>query len=225
MREVLILAGGLGTRLRDISGELPKSMVLVGGIPFLYRLMQKAQSEGFDKIVLALGYKSDYIRDRILIDLPVDIQVVFSIESEPLGTGGAIKNAYRLLQNDTFLVINGDTFVDYNLGYFFDNSLGLDLSILAVKLEDVDRYGAIEFDSNGKVTKFIEKGLVGSGYINSGAYVLNKKILDCISGFKFSFEEDILFARSSEVRVFAFQGIFIDIGIPEDYHKADKMFS
>ncbi len=224
MFEAVILAGGFGTRLKTISGDLPKPMVDVAGAPFLYRLMRKLEACGCDRIVLSLGYRADYIIDSVTRDQPVDCTVDFSVETVPLGTGGAIKKAATYIGADKFVVLNGDSFSDIDYAKFYGASVNTDLLISGVVVDEVSRYGSLELTSDNKVTALVEKGRTGKGIINSGIYVVTKQ--DIVSKEKdvFSFEEDFVQGYSGRFYAFVTDGYFVDIGIPGDYHAACAYF-
>ena len=220
MYEAVILAGGKGTRLKSVSGDIPKPMVEINNIPFLYYLMRKLESQSCDRIILSLCYNSNYFIKKIKEDRPVSCQVDFVIESEPMGTGGAIKKAASLVKRDKFLVLNGDTYCDIDYLKLIDFSENIDLVISGVTIDEASRYGTLCLDNNNNVLSLNEKGYAGHGIINSGIYVLRK---DKIINFKndvFSFESDFVKNFHGSFKSFIFNGYFIDIGIPEDYYKA-----
>jgi len=225
MFEAVILAGGMGTRLKSVSGDTPKPMVEVAGQPFLYRLMRSLENNGCEHIVLSLGYRADYIARMIEKDRPVDIPVSFATESEPLGTGGAIKNAAKLINSDKFLVLNGDSFSDVSFAKLIEQAKSADLLISGVKIEDAGRYGTLELTPDYKVTRLIEKGISGPGIINSGIYVVSRQDIMAFAQNKFSFEVDYLGQFNGRFRASVNDGYFIDIGIPEDYYRACEYFA
>jgi len=225
MIEAVILAGGLGTRLKSISGDIPKPMVKVGSQPFLYHLMQKLESDGIEKIVLSLSYMASYIIEKVKLDKPVDIPCEFVIEEQRLGTGGAIKFASLKINSSKFIVLNGDTFLDINFKEFIEKSNDSDLFISAVHVDDVSRYGTLDIDQNENVIAMIEKGRKGAGYINSGAYIVSKEDISSFSEEVFSFEEAFIPVFDKKFKAYKSEAYFIDIGIPEDYKKACEKFS
>jgi D-glycero-alpha-D-manno-heptose 1-phosphate guanylyltransferase len=223
MKEAVILAGGYGTRLKSVVSEVPKSMAQIGDHPFLYYLLVKLQRAGLKRIILAVGYLADSIQS-FFGDSFNGIELVYSIEDEPLGTGGAIYRAMDSIENDWFFVINGDTFfdVDYDLmeKRFQMTEEGL---ILALKpMTDFERYGAVITD-NDRIISFNEKKHCSKGLINGGIYLIRKEWLnERVPAARFSFEKDILekFVTTVKIGYFISEGYFIDIGIPEDYRKA-----
>lgn len=223
MFEAVILAGGFGTRLKEISEGLPKPMVKVGKEPFLYRLMKDLESNGCSKIILSLHFRSEYIIERVQSDLPVKCMVEFVVEDVPLGTGGAIKNAAKNISSSKFVSINGDTYSDIDYMNIYKISRSEDVTISAIVVEDSSRYGSLDVNSNGEVVAFNEKHGTGPGLINSGTYVLpTNKILN-FDLEKFSIEKDFFPCFDGIIKVFKTDGLFIDIGVPKDYLYACKV--
>lgn len=223
--EALILAGGFGTRLQPVVSDIPKPMADIEGRPFLAYLLQFLSAQGCRRCVLSTGYKHETISDYFGKQYR-GMSLDYAIENEPLGTGGGIKNGLKFLDGTDFFVLNGDSFFDVDLkklqDYHFENKAAITLSLK--KMFNVDRYGTVETE-NGRATGFNEKKFVEEGYINGGVYAVSKSVFENPSlGKKFSFEKDILEKNVKECSVFAldFDGYFIDIGIPEDYKKAQK---
>jgi D-glycero-alpha-D-manno-heptose 1-phosphate guanylyltransferase len=224
MFEAVILAGGMGTRLKSLSGATPKPMMEVAGQPFLYRLMQKLEAEGCEQIHLAISYKANYVIDCIKQDNPTKIDIRFSVEQAPLGTGGAVRQAVDSVNSDHFLILNGDSFTDLNFNDVFEFSPADDVVIAATNVKNAGRFGAIKVNNNGHVECFVEKGQHGPGLINCGIYRLCKdKILE-LPGGPFSLEDDYIKVTPHPIRVFETDGFFVDIGIPEDFHVAVRHF-
>lgn len=223
MFEAVILMGGFGTRLKSITGDTPKPMVLIGGEPFVYMLMKKLESAGCSKIVLSLHYGADYIISKIETDRPVKCQVSFAVEEKPLGTGGAIKYASHEISGDRFLVLNGDTYAEVDYQKFFNRKSDRDLVVLVHEVPDTSRYGCVVFDEiDFKVLKFNEKETDRSGYVNAGSYVINKSSLVNYDREIFSFESDFLPEFSGDIRAYVVSEKFVDIGVPQDYAWALK---
>ena len=221
--EAIILVGGLGTRLKSVVPDRPKPLADIGGAPFLYYLMTSLGRAGVRSVVLAAGYKFDLFNDFRDIELGVE-NVEISVEESPLGTGGAIKKAFNLVQGSHALVLNGDSFFDVNYNEFcrFHKSLGNEISIACLKIADVSRYGSIIYNRN-VITGFSEKGKKGSGYINGGIYLVNRSALGCMEEGQFSFESFLsIHAPDGNFGIYKHDGYFIDIGIPEDYQRANK---
>ena len=222
--EAIILAGGLGTRLRDVVPELPKCMAPVAGRPFLYYLLNYLENKGFAHVILSLGYKHELIEDWISNNSwPFSISL--SIENEPLGTGGALKQALVHTKERRVLIMNGDTFFDVNLEAFYNShhQRKAEISVALKPMMDFDRYGNVETNESGKIMVFQEKQSCKTGQINGGLYLINRdSSLINVGKEKFSFETDVLQKQAgiSDIYGFNSSGYFIDIGIPEDYSRA-----
>lgn len=229
MRECIILAGGLGTRLREVVDNVPKCMAEVAGRPFLFYLLNWCGRQSFDRVILSVGYLSEIVTGWVgKNDYPFEI--VFVKEEEPLGTGGAISLAMNSVLTDRAIVINGDTFfnVDIDKLYIFHSREDAKISLALKPMVDFDRYGCVELDNHDRVLAFREKQFCKSGLINGGVYLIDKNTL--LSGawpMKFSFEKDVLEGRLSDLLIYGNiqDSYFIDIGIPEDYKKANADFT
>lgn len=225
MFEVVILAGGFGTRIKEVNSELPKPMLEVGSLPFLYRIMQKLEANGCKRIVLSLFFMSDYIKKRIEEDNPVSCSVVFVVESEPLGTGGAVKLASKEIIGDSFIVVNGDTYLDIDYEVFYQESQNYELSLCAIRVPDCSRYGRLTVNEDGYIESFSEKSYAGPGLINGGCYYFKKSVISSVPLNKFSLETDFLIKQPENIRPYITSAYFIDIGIPKDYYRACEYFS
>ncbi|MBP1934767.1 nucleotidyltransferase family protein [Ammoniphilus resinae] len=221
--EVIILAGGFGTRLKSVVPDLPKPMAPVANRPFLTYIFEYLKKQGVTRAILSTGYKHEVIHS-FFGESYKGISIDYSVEYEPLGTGGAIKKALDLVNNDQAFVLNGDTFFDVNLMELLKFHLGYkaDLTLSLKTMEEFDRYGVV-LTSDDKVIRFEEKRYVPVGNINGGVYLVNRNLFDDkIWPDKFSFEADFLerdFGRQSFYG-FISDGYFIDIGIPSDFEKA-----
>ena len=225
--EAIVLAGGLGTRLRSVVADLPKPMAPVGGRPFLAWLLDELDKAGFTKAILAVGYKHEVIKQHFG-DRHGQMELAYSIETEPLGTGGALKQALNLATAPQVFVINGDTHIalNYNAMQQAHEHAKSELTIAACAVPDVGRFGAMEIDSQGHIAGFYEKGRTGPGHINGGVYLLAKGLLAKTPlPDKFSFENDFLLPNLAAIKPLAFHtvGAFLDIGVPEDYARAAEM--
>ncbi|MGR5237539.1 nucleotidyltransferase family protein [Vibrio alfacsensis] len=222
----IVLCGGLGTRLRSISGDLPKPMVDVAGRPFLEYILDDLIQQGVSKAILAVSYKKNTIIEHFGTQYK-SLRIRYSIEIFPLGTGGAIKQALEQhfdTPAQVGVVINGDSFVEYNLSEMYEQQLktNADLSIVLVNRSDACRYGLVRTD-NGRVVSFNEKQSDGSGLINAGIYLISVQLMHNFpSKMTFSFETDVLkkLVQTHHILPYISEGYFIDIGIPEDYQKA-----
>lgn len=220
--DAIILAGGLGTRLREVTkNQYPKPLAVVSGRPFISYVVQQLIDANIDRIVVAVSHLGHQIEEYLLNAFP-EQEFVFSRESDPLGTGGAIALALQHVTSENFLVLNGDSFFDISIHNFIENSSeDCDVSICAAYVSDVFRYGTLNIDSGNAVVGFNEKGGQGEGWINSGIYKISSTTVFSKrddASIKFSFEE---FLSSPDVVKTAVKlnGYFVDIGIPEDYEK------
>lgn len=217
-QEAIILCGGLGTRLKSVISDIPKPMAPIKDKPFLEFILEYLKRQNITKIILAVSYKYEIIQNYFQNSY-LDMEIVYSIENEPLGTGGATFQALKLIDGDNAYVLNGDTIFDINL-----NDLKLKNSKICVALKqmkDFDRYGSVDIDKYNNIISFNEKKFRSDGLINGGIYLVSK---DIFNGFnlnsKFSFEE---FFQNNflklKARACIFDRYFIDIGIPQDYRK------
>ena len=224
-----VLCGGLGTRLRPVLSDRPKSMALVGGVPFLQRLLENIRAQGLAQVVLGTGYMADQIEEFFGAGEDLALRISYSREEEPLGTGGALKLAEPLL-SDPMVVLNGDSYVEWNLvaarELFDKHEASLVMVLQAVP--DVSRYGSVSVARDGRVTEFVEKGTrAGSGLINAGVYLLRKEIVSALpAGKAISLERDVFPGLlSGKVYGLISEGIFIDIGIPADLERAQTLLA
>jgi len=221
--EAIVLAGGLGTRLQSVVSEVPKPMAPIKDVPFLEYILKYLKKNGVNRVVLSVGYKWETIKNYFG-DTFDGIELVYSVEDEPLGTGGAIKKALSKVNSKEIYIINGDTFfnVDLKALDLRDNKSKIQLSLK--KMYNYDRYGSVEVDESNNVTQFTEKSFQKVGNINGGIYLVTKDIFDSFDvAVKFSFEE--FMEKNFEalhVTAHIFEDYFIDIGIPEDYARAQK---
>lgn len=225
--QAIVLAGGLGTRLRSVVPDLPKPMAEVAGRPFLAWILDRLVDAGFDLAILAVGYRFEAIRGHFG-DVYRGLALRYSVEGTPLGTGGAIRLAGSQLERFPAFVLNGDTFLDldYRAMLAAHEALHAPMSVAVCQAPDVSRYGALRL-AHGRIEDFLEKGPVGPGYINAGTYLLSIDILDMIpADGPYSFEQQLLVPRVRDIRPAAFitEGLFIDIGVPEDYARAQHLF-
>ncbi|MBX1885407.1 D-glycero-D-manno-heptose 1-phosphate guanosyltransferase [Campylobacter peloridis] len=215
--QAIILAGGLGTRLKSVIKDLPKPMAPVNDKPFLEYLFKYLQRQGIDEVILSVCYKYEVIQEYFKNKFE-NINIIYNVEKEALGTGGAIKDALKFVKNEAY-VLNGDTFFDINLGDLkLDNSK---ICIALKQMQEFDRYGTVNVDDQGIVTSFEEKVFKKQGLINGGIYLLKKDIFDEFDlEKKFSFE-DFLQTKHKILKIQTqnFDDYFIDIGIPEDYRR------
>ncbi len=226
MKEAIILAGGLGTRLRSLVSDIPKCMAPVAGKPFLYHVISHLQKQGIDKFIFSLGYKYGMIETWLNEEYPLMFSQV-ALEEEPMGTGGAIKLACALTTEKNVIVVNGDTLFSLDIKKMtaFHNMCGADCTLSLKPMENFNRYGVVELNKDYSIASFKEKQDYKSGLINAGVYALNaRKFLEEELPDKFSFENDYLEKYVDKRRMFGVvqDSYFIDIGIPEDYERAQK---
>lgn len=226
--ECIVLAGGLGTRLRNAIGDFPKCMAPVNGKPFLHYIFTYLQQQKCSRVILSLGYKHEVILDW-LSEQSWPFEISHVIEQEPLGTGGGIQLAMREAREENVAVLNGDTMfqVDMEDMMAFHSHMKADTSLALKEMKDFDRYGVVKLDNRYVITQFEEKQQRESGLINGGVYIINRKaFLDKGLPEKFSFEKDYLEALVSEGKFYGYKndGYFIDIGVPQDYEQAQEDF-
>ena len=219
----MILAGGLGKRLRAVVSDRPKVMALAGGVPFLEILIESLAGKGVREFVLLTGYKSRMIEEYFRQRYQGELRIRISRELEPLGTGGAVRNAAELA-TDPVLLVNGDTFYDADLQALFRYHMekGGEVSLSLFRVDDVSRYGSVSVDEAGRVKGFIEKSdsLSGPGLINAGLSLLSLRfIVGLPMGRPYSMERDIFHAFAATGKMFGLVGEhpFFDIGTPESY--------
>jgi D-glycero-alpha-D-manno-heptose 1-phosphate guanylyltransferase len=218
----IILVGGMGKRLQGELGTLPKPMAPIGDKPFLDRLLFNLNKNGFKRIVLCTGYNSQVIKSYFS-NKYMDIDISYSHEETPIGTGGAIKRALSMLGDESnVFILNGDTFFDINFKEMHDwhKQNNFLLSLALKKMYKFDRYGCINIDENKKIIQFNEKKYLDAGLINGGIYLTSTDILPLLpSKDTFSFENDFLEYKDAFLNFGGYESdnFFIDIGIPEDY--------
>jgi mannose-1-phosphate guanylyltransferase len=231
--DVLVIAGGLGTRIQSALGDTPKLLAPIGGRPFLAYLLDWLRDFGAKRIVLSLGHRAQAVvdfldRHRSSYD---DQTVVTVTEPRPLGTAGAIRLARPNLRSDPVLVMNGDSFADADLCAFLaqHRRTGAKATLLCAEVDDASRYGRIELDGEGRIQGFIEKDPTfhGQSVVSTGVYLFSVALLDEIAvGGAVSLERDV-FGRAASGSLDAFAGrfAFIDIGTPESLKLAERVFA
>jgi len=226
VKEAIILAGGLGTRLRPVVSDLPKCMAPVAGQPFLKHVIRYLLSQGIEKFIFSLGYKHEMIEGFLNDEFPT-LHCECSVEQEPLGTGGAIYLACKRTKDENVLVVNGDTLfkADLEKAASFHIKNKADCTLLLKPMQEFDRYGAVELDDDYAVSSFKEKQNFQSADINAGTYMLDvEQFIDKDFPEKFSFEKDYLEKYYGERKIFGVieDSYFIDIGVPADFQKAQE---
>jgi len=228
--DILVLAGGLGTRIRPVLADLPKLLVPISGRPYLAHLLDWLRRFGARRVVLGLGHRANAVIEYLRAHATPDLEVATVVEPRPLGTAGAIRFARSELQSDPALVMNGDSFTDADLCAFVDHyrTAGAIGSILCAEVDDAGRYGRVELDRRGRIRGFIEKdaAFCGSALISTGNYLLSAALLDDIAtGTAASVERDV-FERlpSGALATYAGRFKFIDVGTPESLAMAEGVF-
>jgi len=229
--DVLVLAGGLGSRLQGCLSGLPKPLAPVAGRPFLEHLLGWLSRQGLHRIVLALGHRAGAVLDYLKGGRFPSLEIVTVVEPYPLGTAGALTNALSVLHSDPILVMNGDTLIEASLSAFVAEhrrALGR-VSMVCVRVPNTARYGRVEIDDGGRVLSFREKdpSLATAGWINAGVYLFGRAVLDTLQNLRCgSLERDVLAALSpGSIHAFRSESRFIDIGTPEDLNAAEGLFA
>lgn len=224
--DVVVLAGGLGTRLAGVLDGTPKVLAPIGEAPFLSILLAWIQGFGARRVIFGLGHLAGEVESYLKAYAPGDMECISVVELEPLGTAGAIRHLAGHLQNFPVLVLNGDTFVDADLCAFLQShrNAGAPGSILCTEVADAGRYGSVEL-KEGMVSDFLEKNLDGAaGLINAGVYLFERDMLDIINNGGASLETDI-FQMLEPGTLHGFRGnfTFLDIGTPDDLARAPEL--
>ena len=240
MEEAIILAGGFGTRLREVVADVPKPMAPVNNKPFLDYLIKYLAHYGIKKVVLSVGYLAEKVKKHYGNNFE-GVEIIYSLEKDPLGTGGGIRLAMEQCHTKEVLVLNGDSFFDIDLHTFYNTHVNnhSHFSLAIRKVDNASRYGSIEFSifqgglkgtSNAsRISSFNEKSSIEkAGLINAGIYLLNRNLFleHTSSGQNFSIEKDFFAAHLKSLTMHGFEmnGYFIDIGVPEDYKQAQHDF-
>jgi D-glycero-alpha-D-manno-heptose 1-phosphate guanylyltransferase len=227
--DAVILAGGMGTRLRGVVANRPKVLAKVGGRPFITRLLDQLAESGVERVVISTGYMAERVEAEIGADYR-GLHIGYAPELEPLGTGGGARLALEKISSNPLFVLNGDSFCRANFEHLLEFHLEKRsrATLMLTMVPDTSRYGRIEADESGAVTGFEEKG--GShlpGWINAGVYCLEREILaSLVPGQSVSIEREI-FPALIGAGLFAFRGggAFIDIGTPESFAEAERFFA
>lgn len=224
--QAVVLAGGLGTRLRSVLGEVPKVLAPVNGVPWLGWVLRGLQYAGFTDVCIATGFRRELVKQAIDAKSFGPMAIRYSEEDQPLGTGGALRKALTGLHAEPTFALNGDTWLDVPWRSMLDDfvSSGACMSIAIRQVPDRQRYGAVEI-ADGRVVAFGEKEKRGPGYINGGVYLVNSCAFDATTlPDRFSLETDFIQPSVSRVAIrgFVVDGPFLDIGVPTDLaHASD----
>ena len=230
--DVAVLTGGLGTRLRSEIGQTQKTMAAIGDRPFLFFMLKQLAHQGFRRVVLCTGYQAQAVEDYFRQE-PLGLDLVFSREDAPLGTGGAVKKAADLIQSDPFLLLNGDSLCDMDYGSLLDfHTLKRALATLTVSaIEPRTDVGSVIMDSSGAIVGFQEKSSASLGlpaghrvYVNAGVYCFSRDVFSLMPPLDiFSLEKDFFPSLvTGKVHGFVIEKGFVDIGTPQRYAEAQK---
>ncbi len=226
--KAVLLVGGMGTRLRSVAPSKPKPLVSVGEKPFLELLVRQLSSQGIRRLVMCSGYLADQIESEFGDGHSRDVAIEYSKELQPVGTAGAVKLAQHLLGDASdFLVMNGDSFleIDFDRLIRFHRERGGLASMAVRRVKNASRFGSVTMDTRGRVMGFSEKTSSDApGIVNAGVYVLGRAVLEHIPEGPASLERDV-FPELLKHGVYAMEehGMFIDIGTPEDYARAQQI--
>ncbi|MCC8127919.1 MAG: nucleotidyltransferase family protein [Clostridiales bacterium] len=226
--QAVILAGGLGTRLRSVVSDRPKPMADVNGEPFLAYLLRDLKNAGVQNIIFAVGYMGEKIEEYFGNGSRWGLNIDYAYEKELLGTAGAIRNTRSCIREAEVLVMNGDTYYKMDYAKMFESARDgkNDMMIVLRAVPDVSRYGKVTLE-DGRIVKFNEKDVTagseaGSGLINGGVYWMKTELIDAIPEGRVSLENTMIPKWLSEGRPISgcvHDGYFIDIGVPEDYYR------
>jgi NDP-sugar pyrophosphorylase family protein len=226
--DAVVLCGGMGLRLQSVIGEAPKGMAEVSGRPFLELLLRQLCRHGFRRAILAVGYQRDAIRMHFG-DHAFGFELVYSEETSPLGTGGALRNAVEHIASDSLLVMNGDSYTNVDLTHFLDycRESAADAGVVVVPADGRSDCGFVLLDGDGRMEGFNEKQApVDASYVNAGIYLLSRQeLLDIPTVEAVSLERELLprwLREGREIKGFIYSGPCVDIGTPERYRLAQS---
>ena len=228
--DVIILAGGFGTRLRSVFFDRPKVLAPINGVPFLKCYLEWLRGFGARRVVLSLGHRAEMVQDFVKSENWSGLEIAANIETTPLGTGGAVRACLPLVQSPTTLVANGDSVTRLDLCRFveFHREKSARLSMVLTRQPQIGASGLVETDANDAVISFTEKppGATTGGYINAGLYLLQREVIEEIPADKPVSIEKEVFPKFCGRGFFALKGgfPFIDIGTPESYRHAGEFF-
>jgi D-glycero-alpha-D-manno-heptose 1-phosphate guanylyltransferase len=228
--DALLLCGGAGLRLRSITGGAPKGMANVAGRPFLELLIRQLRRHGFERVILAVGYRKDVIRSHFG-ERAFGLRLAYSSESSPLGTGGALRNAVELVRSESILIMNGDSYTDVDLGELVADyqETQAHASVVVVPADGRGDCGSVLLDGEGKLVGFEEKGPFRASYINAGIYAVSRQLLcEIPAGVEVSLEQELLpqwLRQGKYIKGFVCWGRCVDIGTPERYRSAQDLLA
>lgn len=226
--DVAILCGGMGTRLRPVLGGRPKALAMIGGRPFLHRLIDHLVREGCRRIILCTGVGRDAIRAS-LEHQPIQTELIFAEETDPLGTGGAVRNCLPWIQTEEVIVMNGDSFTDVSFERIWNHPADGRVRLVAVPADERQDAGTLQLDEQGRVTQFQEKAQKRCGpYLNAGIYSIPRALLTEIPGATvFSMEHDLLpgWVKVPGIQAIVHPGDVVDIGTPDRFKASQRQLS
>ena len=226
--QALILAGGKGKRMKPLTNKIPKVLLPVTDRPFLFWLINFLKKQGIKEFILATGYKGKMIEDYFGNGGKFGLKIIYSKEKKSLDTGGAVKNARKLIKGKEILIINGDSLVKINVKKMlkFHRSKKLPITMAVCKISNTQRYGKVIIDKKNTVAVFKEKNKnTKKGIINAGFYIFQKEIIESFpKKTKISLEREIFPKFVGRIGVFRINDYFIDMGTPEDYQKIQKEY-
>lgn len=228
--EAIVICGGAGVRLRSVIGQNAKPMANVGGRPFLELLLRQLRRNGLKRVILAVGYQREVIQSQFQ-DRAFGLDLEYSIESQPLGTGGALRHAAGLVTSESVLALNGDSYTDADLAAFTSahRESGADLSVVVVSHDGRGDCGAVTLAGDQTVVSFQEKpGPLDVAYINAGVYMMTRRLLFEIPYGKTSLEQELIprwLRESKRIQGFIHSGACLDIGTPERYRIAQDLLA
>jgi D-glycero-alpha-D-manno-heptose 1-phosphate guanylyltransferase len=225
--EAIVLAGGFGTRLSSVLADVPKPMAPIAGRPFLEILLDSLARKGFYRVILSLGFMARTISDHFKTQF-AGMEIACVVENTPLGTGGAIRLALESCTHDHVFVFNGDSYLDLDVQSLEHQWLTRRRPIVVCRhVSNTARYGKIVVASQS-IISFVEKGTIGPGLINAGCYVMaSDALINFPPDLPFSIETGYFVPEVARIGVDVFEttGLFIDIGTPEDYARAQILLT
>ncbi len=227
--DAVILAGGKGLRLQSVVNDRPKALASIAGRPFIDWMLTALRSQGIRRAVLCTGHLAAMLRDYVSDGQRWGVQVIHSSEDQPLGTGGALRNALPVIDSDPVLVLNGDSLCQFDLDRFaaLHRRRGSRASILLALVNDCSRFGSVELNADSGIQRFQEKnGLSSAGWINAGVYLINREVISSMAPSSEVSLERALFPTMIGKGLFGFRvsTSFIDIGTPESYIESQRFF-
>jgi len=226
----VVLCGGLGTRLREVLPNKPKVLAEINGVPFIFYLLRKIEKTGCRNVILCTGHLAEQVESLLGYEYG-ELTIVYSKETSPMGTGGALLNAEQYITTNYVLVMNGDSFVecDFRDYYYWHIQVGAKLSMIVKEISDTSRYGSLSLSTDGRITKFQEKvcsSEIEGKFVNVGVYLMDHRILQKIpQKVPLSLEKEV-FPNLLSDGVFGYriEGYFIDIGTPQSLVEAQEYF-